>query len=247
MKKLLIALAICTLTFVPHIALAETNRAQTEEIVREYLLENPEILLEMQEVLAEREAEAEKLARANVFSTQGNSIYNNGGDPVIGNPDGDVTIVEFFDYNCSYCRRAHSDVLELIENDNNVRIVMKEFPILGPNSQAAHTVSLAFNSLKPEDYAEFLDKLITSPGQANEASAMALASTFGVEESALRAEMAKATVILQVQETYQLAQMLGISGTPTYVIGDEVLPGAVGSDELAKRIQKMRECDKTSC
>lgn len=226
------------------------DAAQKDEIgtiVREYLLENPEILVEMQTLLEERQRLAEAEARTQILAEANDRIFNNEKDPVLGNPDGDITIVEFFDYNCGFCRRAHSDMVALLDSDPNVRFVVKEFPILGPDSQKAHTVSLAFQKVMPERYGEFMDQLISGNGRADEATALALANEFGVEEAKLRFEMESPDIIASVQETYELANALGITGTPTYVIGNEVLAGAVGTETLMQKVANMRECGQTDC
>lgn len=248
--KTLAATALLASSMMPMANAWAFDAAQKDEIgqiVREYLLENPELLVEMQTVLEERQLAAEAEARAQVLAEAGERIFNNEKDPVLGNPDGDITIVEFFDYNCGFCRRAHSDMVALLDNDPNVRFVVKEFPILGPDSQKAHTVSLAFQKLMPERYGEFMDRLITGNGRADEATALALANEFGVEEAKLRFEMESPDIITNVQETYELANALGITGTPTYVIGNEVLAGAVGTDTLAQKVANMRACGQTDC
>lgn len=239
--------ATVTLPVLPVMAFDDAEKAEIGQIVRDYLLENPEIIGEMQQVLEDRERIAQEQQIAETLELASDSLFNDPDDPVVGNPDGDVTIVEFFDYNCGFCRRAHADLVTLLESDAKVRVVMKEFPILGPDSQAAHTVSMAFHSLMPDQYKIFMDRLITAPGRASEASAVALAVELGADEAELRSEMTNPDLMAQVQETYQLASRLGINGTPSYVIGDQVLAGAVGSATLAAHIEKERECAVTSC
>lgn len=234
-------IAAATLPAGNALAFDDTQKEEIGKIVREYLLENPELLIDMQTVLEERQIAAEAEARQQVLSQASDRIFNNPADPVLGNPDGDVTIVEFFDYNCGFCRRAHADMVTLLESDENVRFVVKEFPILGPDSQGAHTVSMAFQKLMPEQYGAYMDALITMESRATEASAFELAMTYGVEEAALRFEMENPAILASVQETYELANMLGITGTPSYVIGDEVLAGAIGSATLAEKVTSQRE------
>jgi protein-disulfide isomerase len=168
-------------------------------------------------------------------------------DPAIGNPKGDVTIVEFFDYNCGYCRHALSDMQTMLEKDKNVRFVLKELPILGPESAAAHKVSDAFRKLAPEKYGEFHIALLGSDGRADEEKALGVAESLGVSKEQILAEMKKSPSDESVQKTYQLAQNLGITGTPSYVIGNELVQGAVGFDDLEAKVKNMRACGKTSC
>jgi len=223
------------------------EKTEIEQIVKDYLLSNPEIILEMQTAIEERQRVAEEEQRTQALAAAGDRIFNNPDDGVIGNANGDVTVVEFFDYNCSFCRRAHADLVTLKESDPKVRFVMKEFPILGPDSQAAHTVSMALQSVAPDLYGQFLDRLISDDERATEESAIVLARDLGVEEKALREAMTDPKIMGRVQETYELANLLNITGTPTYVIGNEVLSGAVGSAAIAERVANMRECASTSC
>lgn len=231
----------------PGAALEAGDRSEVETIVREFLLENPEIILEMQQVLETRQAEQEQAQRAEVMAGAKDTIFNDPDDPVLGNPNGDVTLVEFFDYNCGFCRRAHADMVTLLESDPKLRIVVKEFPILGPQSQEAHQVAMAFFKLKPESYGQFMDRMLTAESRADEAQTIATAMEFGVSEEDLRAKMADPSIEAQIRETYDLANKLNITGTPSYVIGDEVVSGALGSDVLADKIANVRACTSTTC
>ncbi|MEO0544611.1 MAG: DsbA family protein [Pseudomonadota bacterium] len=221
-------------------AFDEAQKEEIGEIVREYLLANPELLIEVQEELEARLAEEEEVARVAMIQSASSELFESAADPVLGNPDGDVTVVEFFDYNCGFCRRAMDDMQAIIESDENVRFVLKEFPILGPDSIAAHQVAMAFNTLEPLQYGEFHTRLMDHEGSANEAVAVDIAVQMGVDESELRATMADPTLSNVVQRTYALAESLGIGGTPSYVIGDSLVPGALGVDELRARIAEAR-------
>ncbi len=217
------------------------TRPEIETIVRDYLLENPEILLEMQSALEAKMHEEQLAANRQVIADASDALFGGTYDGIIGNPDGDVTVVEFFDYNCGYCKRALTDMITLVENDENLRFVLKEFPILGPESQEAHVVSLAFQGLAPEKYGEFHRRLLGSDGRANEESAMALALDLGVDEAALRQEMQNPQIEAAINETYQLANQLNITGTPSYVIGEEVVFGARGQEHLSEKIENARQ------
>lgn len=216
------------------------NRSQIESIVRNYLLTNPEILLEMQTALEQKLREEQEAQTRQTIVEAAASIFNSENDGVIGNPDGDVTVVEFFDYNCGYCKRALADMEALVENDPQLRFVLKEFPILGPDSQAAHVVSMAFRKLAPDQYGEFHRRLLASDGRANEESAIKLAEELGVSEAELREEMDNPEIEAAFLETYDLANRLQISGTPAYVIGDEIVFGALGKDHLSEKIRNQR-------
>ena len=223
-------------------AVAGLDRGAVETIIRDYLVANPDIMLEVQTALEERQDEERRLAQSQMIEGSGELIFNADYDGVVGNPDGDVTIVEFFDYNCGYCKRALADMQALVAEDKKLRFVMKEFPILGPDSQKAHVVSMAFRALAADRYAEFHQALMNFPGRANEASAMKIALSFGLDEAALREEMKNPDINAAFGETYELASALAITGTPSYVVGKEVIFGAQGRDALAEKIATAREC-----
>lgn len=216
-------------------------------LVREYLLANPEIIEEVSQALEiKKEAENRVMAQTAITENK-DAIFNNPEDVVLGNPLGDVTVVEFFDYNCGYCKRALSDMTSLIEKDANVRFVLKEFPILGPDSLAAHRVAMSLRKLAPELYNEFHLQLMGGEARATEEHALDIARNLGVDEAALIAGMEDPAIGESIRQTYELANALGISGTPSFVIGDEAVFGAVGEEALLSRISSMRECDSTSC
>jgi protein-disulfide isomerase len=231
----------------PAAALDDAQKKEFGEFIKEYLIQNPEIMLDVQDALQKKQEEA-RLVKANqVIGENSKSIFEAKDDISIGNPKGDVTIVEFFDYNCGYCRHALTDMQTMLKKDQNVRFVLKEFPILGPESVAAHKVSDAFRKLAPEKYEKFHMALLGSEGRADEDSAIEVASSLGVNEKQIRAEMEKSPDTSSVQNAYDLAQKLGITGTPSYVIGNELVQGAVGFDDLEAKVKNMRTCGKTSC
>ncbi len=231
----------------PAAALDDAQKKEFGEFIKQYLIENPEIMLDVQDALQKKQ-ETARLVKANATISENKAtIFDSKYDMTIGNPKGDVTIVEFFDYNCGYCRHALTDMQTMLKKDPNVRFVLKEFPILGPESVAAHKVSDAFRKIAPEKYSKFHVALLGSDGRADEASAIEAAQSLGVSEKQIRAEMAKSPSDASVQETYSLAQNLGITGTPSYVIGNELVQGAVGYDDLEAKVKNMRTCGKTSC
>ncbi|MCF3934439.1 DsbA family protein [Acuticoccus sp. M5D2P5] len=222
------------------------TRGDVETIVREYLLENPEILEEAYGVLqTKRQAEAAKERTASL-ETHREALESSPHSPVLGNPDGDVTLVEFFDYNCGYCRRAMEDLDRLIESDPNLRVVLKEFPVLGQPSMEAAAVSIAVQKLAPASYAEFHDRLLGRDGRADQAVALEIVSDLGLPRAEIEAELRSDSVRAAVEESYEIAQALGLSGTPSYVIGDAVEFGAVGYDALKARVNEAR-CGQATC
>lgn len=213
-----------------------TDRLAMEEIVRDYLLKNPEILLEVQQALQDKQEEQQRIASLDTISNAREEIFRAGHDGVVGNPDGKITIVEFYDYNCGFCKRAQEDMVELTKSNPDLRFVLKEFPILGPDSQKAHVVSMAFRKLLPEKFREFHDKLLVGSGRATEETAIRLALSLGADEVALREAMKNPAIGEAFEQTYELANRLAITGTPSYVVGNEVVFGALGKEVLAEKI-----------
>jgi len=231
----------------PAAALDDTQKQEFGAFIREYLLANPEIVEEMQQALEiKKEAESRVVAQAAITNNR-DAIFSAPEDIVLGNPDGDVTVVEFYDYNCGFCKRAMNDMISLLDKDPNVRFVLKEFPILGPDSLAAHRVAMSFRALAPEQYGEFHIKLLSDDVRATEDHAIEVAKGFGVDEAALKAGMDDPAIDQSIRQTYELANALGISGTPSFVIGDEAVFGAVGEETLLSKITNMRQCESTVC
>jgi protein-disulfide isomerase len=225
---------------------AEVDDAKIEAVVRNYLLSNPEIMLEVQTALETKREEKSRATRTAFITKSGSGIFKDAEDAVIGNPQGDVTVVEFFDYNCGYCRRAVGDMQALLKADANVRFVLKELPILGPDSVKAHIVAQAFKKLVPEKYNDFHVSLMEA-GKATEETAIALAVSLGADETALKAGMGDPAIGAHFERNNMLAEGLNITGTPSYVIQDEVVPGALGLEVLAEKVANVRQCQKATC
>jgi len=223
------------------------KRLEVEAIVRDYLIANPEVMLEVQAALEAKQKQEQQLANLQIIEDSKDQIFNSAHDGVVGNPDGEVTIVEFYDYNCGFCKRAQSDMQALIKDDPNVRFVLKEFPILGADSQKAHIVSQAFLKLMPEKYGEFHNQLLGAQGRATEASAIALALSLGADEARLREAMKDPAIGQTFEQTFDLANRLSITGTPSYVVGKEVIFGALGRDVLAEKIAVAKDCLTNAC
>lgn len=224
------------------------DKAGVEQIVRDYLLTNPEIIAEAQAALEEKQAEAQRIANLQVIKDNKAEIFSAKTDGVVGNPNGKVTIVEFFDYNCGYCKRAQADMLALTKANPDLRFVLKEFPILGPDSQKAHVVSQAFLKLMPEKFEEFHNKLLEARSRATEESAIKLALSLGTDEAKLREGMKDPEIANTFGKTYDLANKLQITGTPSYVVGDEVVFGALGEEMLSEKIAAATAaCSQDAC
>ena len=218
------------------------TRADIETIVREYLIANPEIMIEVQEALETRQRDQQQRVQIETIRAASDDIFNSAHDGVYGNPDGKYTLVEFFDYNCGYCKRAMGDMLEMTKANPDVRFVLKEFPILGPDSQRAHVVGQAFQHLMPEQYGEFHVRLMGAAGRATEESAIKVALSLGADEAKLRQEMKDPKIADVFNRTYEIANKLGITGTPSYVVGEEVVFGALGRDVLEQKVANLDQC-----
>lgn len=225
----------------------EAESRAIEAIVHDYLVTNPEVLLEVMDALETKRAAQQLASQKQAIADTGPALFETPEGTALGNPEGDVTVVEFFDYNCSFCRKAMADMDALIETDSDVRFILKEIPVLGPQSVGAATVSLAFRELAPEKYAEFHRVLLGARGVADEAKALAVAEDFGISEEQLRPVMGSPAVKAALQEADQLANTLAINGTPSYVIADKVLPGAVGVADLAATVANVRKCGSAIC
>lgn len=223
------------------------TRSDVEAIIRDYLLTNPELMLDVQRALEARQHEERVASQKKALSEKREAIFSSDNQIEIGNPDASITIVEFFDYNCGYCQRALSDMTKFIESDPDVRFVLKEFPVLGEASLEAHKVSLAFSRLHPEKAAEFHISLLEAQGRKDGEVALSLAERLGADPDAIRSEMEKPFVNSTIREVYELADDLGISGTPSYVVGDEVVFGAVGFASLNKKVAAIKECGTATC
>jgi protein-disulfide isomerase len=203
--------------------------AQTEAFgaaVRDYLLTNPQVIMDAVAVLEQREQEAQAQADLSIVADNADALFNDGYSYVGGNPDGDYTVVEFLDYRCGYCRKAHPEVSELIKQDGNIRLIVKEFPILGEASIITSRFAIATQIVAGDEaYKAVSDALMTLDGNPNEATLKRLATTFGYDADAILAEMASEEITRRIAETRALAQRMQISGTPSFVFGSEMVRG----------------------
>jgi Protein-disulfide isomerase len=215
-------------------------------MIESYLMSDPKILQRMSVALdTTLQAEEREQATTAIASMQ-DAIFNDPDQVVLGNPDGDVTLVEFFDYNCGYCRAAVPDMAALLAEDPNLRIVLKEFPILSNESIDAARVAVLVGKADV-DYWTFHETLFTSRSQVDKQVALAAAADLGLSPVALELDMGTDAVAKAIQTSYEIARALNITGTPTYIIGNEIIPGAIGIDELRTRIANMRACGQTQC
>lgn len=208
------------------------------EAIRGYILEHPEVIIEALEKYENRErAEREKATTA-ALSERKDDLFNHPMTPITGNPDGDVTIVEFFDYQCGYCKRTMQNVLDLQKEDPKIRIVWKELPILGPVSEFASRAAMAAE--KQGKYLEFHVAVMGARGQLTPESVMKHAADAGLDVDQLKQDMMSPEIGKYLRDTLQLAQQLGINGTPGFVIGDKLVPGALSKDQMKDLIAQTR-------
>lgn len=216
--------------------------APSGDAIRNYLLTNPEVIVEAISVYEERQKIAAAAADGELIQTNAKEIFEDGYSIVRGNPDGDVTLVEFADYNCGYCKRAHSEVEEFVKADGNIRLVIKEFPILGDGSVLSARAALASRAQKSgELYPEFNDALMLHRGSHTEATVMSIAEKVGLDVETLKKDMQSEEIRTQINRTYALAQKLKINGTPAFIIGDEVVRGFVPAEQLEHFAESARK------
>jgi protein-disulfide isomerase len=218
---------------------SDDQRHEIEGIIKDYLIKHPEVMQEVNAAVDkhQQEAEAEK-ARATIRDNNA-TLLNSPHQVVLGNPQGSVTMVEFFDYNCAFCKRAMSDMLDLLKSDTDLKFVLKEFPVLGEGSVEAAHVAVAARMQDPtgKKYIEFHQKLLGGRGPADKARALAVAKETGFDIGRIEKDMDSDEVKKTIDENMKLADALGVSGTPSYVVGDELVVGAVGLDELKDKLK----------
>jgi protein-disulfide isomerase len=251
-RSFLLAGAVLVTAATPFLARAAEfsapQRSEIETIVREYLISHPEVLQDAMAELEKRQnaAVAEKGKAAVKQYSQ--ALFMSPRQVTLGNHNGDVTFVEFFDYNCGYCKHAMSDMLTLLQDDSKLKVVLKEFPVLGPGSVEAAQVAVAvrMQDKTGKKYLEFHQKLLGGRQAADKARALAVAKDVGMDMTQLQKDMQSAEVKATLEENFKLAEALGLNGTPSYVIGDQVVVGAVGLPTLKKDINGAR-CGKDEC
>jgi protein-disulfide isomerase len=227
---------------------SDQQRGAIGEIVRDYLLKNPELLTEVIAELEKRQAEAQRVSQAGALKETRQTLLGSPHSLIVGNPAGDVTLVEFFDYNCGYCKKALGDVRDLIKADPKLKVVLKDFPVLGPDSVEASRVGLAVkNQIQGEKLLDYHIRLMDSRGRVNGERAVAVAKEMGLDVTRLQKEMAGAAVSTALEENAELGDKLGLTGTPAFIIGDEIIPGAVGLAPLKQVVANTRQCGKATC
>jgi protein-disulfide isomerase len=229
------------------IKLSPEHKKEIEQIIKSYLVANPEIFVDIRKALEDKmeKEQAEKLKVA--ISQNAAEIYRAPGASVAGNPDGEITVVEFFDYNCGYCKHGLHDVVKLVETDPKVRVVFKELPILSKGSEEASHVALA--AQKQGKYWEMHKAMLSAKGQMNEAAALQIAEKLGLDMDKLKKDMASPEVKAEIEKAAALAKKLGVNGTPHFLIGDRAVAGAPDDlyDQLERNVTELRKQGCSYC
>jgi protein-disulfide isomerase len=226
----------------------DQQRSEIQKIIREYLLANPDVLEEVSAELNKRQAVAEAAKQSSAVKKHSEALFKSPRGVVVGNPQGDVTFVEFFDYNCGFCKKAMIDMMDLLKADPKVRVVLKEFPVLGQSSVEAAQVGVAvrMQDTTGKKYLDFHQKLLNSRGQIDKAKAVSAAKESGLDMARLEKDMASPEIKATLEENFKMAEDIGLNGTPSYVIGEQVVVGAVGLPTLKEKIAIAR-CGKPTC
>jgi protein-disulfide isomerase len=206
--------------------------------ISQYLRDHPEEVVNAIKLAQAKEEERQKAAATQAMELQQDQIFNNPADPVIGNPKGDVTVVEFFDYRCPYCKRVSDSLLQLLKDDPNVKLVFKEFPILGPESVVAAKIALAAH--RQGKYEPVHAALMAHKGSFDQAVLLDLAASAGADREKLVSDMQDPAIQGLLRANESLAAMLGISGTPGFLFGKQLVPGALSLDDMKKMVSSAR-------
>ena len=208
------------------------------EAVHKYILENPQVIIEAIEVYQLQQRAAERRQQEVAFQQFKEDLENNKSSPIIGNPDGDIVLVEFFDYRCPYCRRAAAVIQELLDKDRNLKIVMKEFPILSPESVIGARAALAAD--QQGAYKEYHFELMHNASDLSVNRLLSLADKLNLDVEKFESDMESPEVTQQILETRQLATALGINGTPAFVLNGKSVPPGTLAPEFRKMIAEIR-------
>jgi len=222
---------------------SNAQRGEIERIVKEYLVAHPEVLQEAISELEKRQSAAEVEKQVAGVKQYKEVLFNSTRQVTLGNPKGDVTMVEFFDYNCGYCKKALGDMLTLLKTDPNLKVVLKEYPVLGPGSLEAAQVAVAarMQDKTGKKYLDFHQRLLGGRGPADKAHALAAAKDAGFDMARLEKDLASDEVRETLKESMKVADAIGLNGTPSYIIGSDVVVGAQGFDVLKEKVDAARK------
>ena len=222
-------------------SLSQGQREEVINLVRELFKANPEIVVEALQVFQQKQEQLQAEAQKGALTAMKSELENDPSSPVAGNPDGDVTIVEFMDYRCGYCKRVFPDLVKLLEEDGNIRYVFKEFPVLGKESELAARAALAVWNIAPDKYFDFHKALMNNRGAITQSKLIDEADDLDIDEDDLTKAMADAKVDAALQKTFSIAKALDIRGTPAFIVGGHLVPGAIGLDALKELVALARK------
>ncbi|WP_299754547.1 DsbA family protein [uncultured Boseongicola sp.] len=246
-RSILMTSALCLATAFPAAAtdidaMTDGERDAFRSEVRAYLLENPEVLMEAIAILEERRTQDASQAEVAMLEQYSEEIFNDGYSYVGGNPDGDVTVVEFLDYQCGFCKRAFPAVEELIDSDGNIRFIVKEFPILGDASVLASRYALAVKSLYGDDaYKTMHDEMMLLRGDLTPQTLVRLSGDFDFDHDDIRTEMDSEEITRIIAANRDLAARLQIQGTPSFIMGDTFVRGFLELDQMRRVVSTERQ------
>ncbi len=219
--------------------LTDDQKTAVESVVRELLTQKePEIILQAAQTLQKREASAQADKSVADVAKNATKLFNDPTSPVGGNLKGDVTMVEFFDYRCGYCKAVHPEILKALDADKNIRFVYKEFPIFGPDSVA--TSKLALASVRQDKYPLFHNALMAAKGHLTEEEVLKVAKAVGLDVAKLQKDAKDPAIAKAVEANQDLATTLGLHGTPAFIIGDKVYPGGLGASQIQAAVAEAR-------
>ena len=237
------AFAAALLALTPYAAaegsFSDAQKKEIGEVVRQYLLDNPEVLLDVSKALEAKQQAAEADQRNSALADNAKAIFHDPNDYVAGNPKGDVTLVEFFDYNCGWCKKGFPEVMSLLEKDKNLRFVLKEFPIFGGDSDYAAAAALA--AKKQNKYWELHTALFSHEGKVTKEVVDSIAKEKGLDLEKLKADMNAPDIVKTIADNHKIAQDLAINGTPAFIVDDKVSPGYLPADGLEAMIVDVRK------
>jgi protein-disulfide isomerase len=227
---------------------SDDQKAAIQGIIKDYLLQNPEILKDAMVELDHRQKAREQESQLKITADPTSKLYTSSQHAVIGNPQGTATLVEFFDYNCGYCKRALGDLANLMKADTNLKVILKDYPILTPGSvEAAQVAGAVRQQFTGDKFWEFHRKLLSTRGAVGKQQALDVARDLGADMDRLAKDMQDPAIQSGIEETMQMASTLNMNGTPSYVVGQDVVIGAVGYAELKSKLDNARKCGKAAC
>ena len=229
-------------------SLTADQKTELGAFIKDYLVSHPEVLRDAIDSLDKHDKEAAQAEREKAVSDRAGPLFSSPFQANVGNPDGNATLVEFFDYNCHFCKGALPDIARLMKDDPDLHVVLKDFPVLGPGSvEAARVASAVRNQLQGERFWDFHNKLLSMHGPVGKKEALGVAKEMGLDMAQLDKDMGSKEVEDGLRETLAMADDLQINGTPTFVVGDSVVVGAVGYDELKSKLDAVHKCGKATC